>query len=71
MIRSTGVIPRIKNTSKIEVASLPPGGGLGRVFKVGNQPINSRLEAYYNVEQPDGAPEWNFQFTWQFLFPKK
>jgi len=50
---------------------VPLGGGLGRVFKVGGQAINSRLEAYYNVECPDGAPEWNLQFTWQFLFPKK
>jgi hypothetical protein len=40
------------------------------VFKIGNQPINSRLEAYYNVERPDGAPEWNMAFTIQFLFPK-
>jgi hypothetical protein len=51
--------------------TIPLGGGFGRVFKVGKQPVNSRLEAYYNVEQPEGNPEWNFQFTWQFLFPKK
>jgi hypothetical protein len=51
--------------------TVPVGGGIGRVFKIGNQPINSRLEAYYNVERPDGAPEWNVAFTWQFLFPKK
>jgi hypothetical protein len=50
--------------------TVPLGGGLGRVFKVGKQPINSRLEAYYNVEQPEGSPEWNIVFTWQFLFPK-
>jgi hypothetical protein len=51
--------------------TVPLGGGFGRVFKIGNQPINARLEAYYNVERPTGASEWNFQFTWQFLFPKK
>ena len=50
--------------------TVPLGGGIGRVFKIGNQPINSRLEAYYNVERPDGAPEWNMAFTIQFLFPK-
>jgi len=42
----------------------------GRLFKLGNQPISSKLEAYYNVERPDGAPDWSIQFTWQFLFPK-
>jgi hypothetical protein len=50
--------------------TVPLGGGIGRVFKVGNQPINSRVEAYYNVVRPDGAPDWQIAFTWQFLFPK-
>ncbi|MGB5405761.1 MAG: hypothetical protein WBN43_03105 [Thiogranum sp.] len=30
----------------------------------------SRLEAYYNVESPDAAPDWSMAFTLQFLFPK-
>ena len=50
--------------------TVPVGGGVGRVFKLGNQAINSRLEAYYNVVRPDGAPDWQIAFTWQFLFPK-
>ncbi len=51
--------------------TIPLGGGVGRVFKVGNQAINSRLEYYYNIEKPDGAPKQQISFTWQFLFPKK
>ena len=50
--------------------TVPVGGGVGRVFKIGNQGINSRLEAYYNVEKPTGAPDYSVTFTWQFLFPK-
>jgi hypothetical protein len=50
--------------------TVPLGGGAGRVFKIGNQAINSRLEAYYNVEKPTGAPDYTISFTWQFLFPK-
>jgi hypothetical protein len=50
--------------------TVPIGGGAGRIFKIGNQAINSRLEAYYNVEAPDAAPDWNIAFTFQFLFPK-
>ena len=50
--------------------TVPVGGGLGRVFKIGDQAINSRLEAYYNVVAPDGSPDWNIAFTFQFLFPK-
>lgn len=51
--------------------TIPLGGGVGKLFKIGEQPINSRLEAYYNVEKPDGGPDWQMVFTWQFLFPKK
>ena len=50
--------------------TVPVGGGVGRVFKIGEQAINSRLEAYYNAEKPDGAPDYSVAFTWQFLFPK-
>jgi len=50
--------------------TVPLGGGFGKIFKVGDQPINAKLEAYYNVERPDGAPEWNLAFQWAFLFPK-
>jgi hypothetical protein len=48
----------------------PGGGGAGKLFTIGGQPINSRLEAYYNVVKPDAAPNWQMVFTWQFLFPK-
>ena len=47
------------------------GGGVGKLFSIGKQTINSRLEAYYMVERPTNAPDWQIIFTWQFLFPKK
>ena len=50
--------------------TVPLGGGVGKIFKIGGQAMNSRLEAYYNVEKPDGAPDWSTSFTIQFLFPK-
>lgn len=50
--------------------TVPLGGGAGKLFKIGSQAINARAEAYYNVEKPDGAPNWNWGFTIQFLFPK-
>jgi hypothetical protein len=51
--------------------TVPVGGGFGRVFKIGKQPVNLKLAAYYSVERPDNASDWNLQFTWFFLFPKK
>ena len=51
--------------------TVPVGGGVGRVFKIGKQHVNVKLAAYYNVEKPDDATDWNLQFSWTFLFPKK
>jgi hypothetical protein len=49
----------------------PIGGGFGRVFLLGRQPINASLQGYYNVEKPDHiGPEWTIRFTIQFLFPR-
>jgi hypothetical protein len=51
--------------------TVPIGGGFGRVFLLGRQPINASLQGFYNVERPDDfGPEWTIRFTIQFLFPK-
>ena len=50
--------------------TVPLGGGVGKLVKIGNQAMNVRTEAYYNVEKPDSAPDWQWGFTVQFLFPK-
>ena len=43
--------------------TVPFGGGVGKIFKIGNQPLNAQASAYYNVEKPE--------FGLQFLFPSK
>lgn len=50
--------------------TLPLGGGFGKLVKFGQQPVNLRTEAYYNVVRPSQAPKWTIGFTVQFLFPK-
>jgi hypothetical protein len=50
--------------------TVPLGGGAGKLFNIGSQAMNVRAEAYYNVERPDAAPEWQWGFTIQLLFPK-
>ncbi len=50
--------------------TLPLGGGFGKLFKIGNQPMNARVESYYNVIHPDDGPNWTIGGTIQFLFPK-
>ncbi len=50
--------------------TIPLGGGFGKMFEIGSQKMNTKLEAYYNAEKPDGAPDWSLSWTLQFLFPR-
>ena len=50
--------------------TVPFGGGVGKIFKIGNQPINAQVQAFYNVEAPDNGPDWSMRLQLQFLFPK-
>lgn len=49
---------------------VPVGGGLGKVFTIGDQPINSSLQSYYNLDSPSAGPDWSLRFQVQFLFPQ-
>ncbi|MGB6290104.1 MAG: hypothetical protein WBF36_08270 [Desulfobulbales bacterium] len=51
--------------------TIPVGGGFGKMFAIGKQKMNSKLEVYYNIKKPTGAPDWTLSWTLQFLFPKK
>ena len=50
---------------------IPLGGGFGKMFAIGEQKMNTKFEVYYNVKKPTGAPDWTFNWTLQFLFPRK
>ena len=50
--------------------TIPLGGGVGKMFEIGSQKMNTKLEAYYNAVKPDGAPDWTMSWTLQFLFPR-
>ncbi len=51
--------------------TVPVGGGGGRVFRIGKQPVNCSLQGFYNVEKPDDiGPDWSIRFQFQLLFPK-
>ncbi len=50
--------------------TIPVGGGVGKVFKIGKQSMNAQVQSFYNVEKPDGGPDWQLRLQFQFLFPK-
>ncbi|MEN8779570.1 MAG: hypothetical protein ABF292_00585 [Desulfobacterales bacterium] len=50
--------------------TIPFGGGIGKIFRIGKQPMNFNMQAFYNVEKPDNGADWQLRFQLQFLFPK-
>lgn len=51
--------------------TVPVGGGMGKIFKLGEQAMNAQLQSFYNVERPEFGPDWSIRFQLQFLFPKR
>jgi hypothetical protein len=51
--------------------TIPIGGGIGKVLRIGSQPVNIQVQTFYNVERPAGVGEWNIRFQVQLLFPTR
>ena len=50
---------------------VPFGGGFGRIFKLGDQPVSGNIAAYYNVVRPTGGPTWQLRAELSLLFPER
>jgi len=52
---------------------VPVGGGIGRIMRLGFQPVNVSVQAYGNAKRPDTfpSPTWQLKFQMAFLYPKK
>ena len=53
-----------------EAWTIPVGGGIGKVMRFGETPVDMRMSAYWNVEAPESAPDWFAEFQIKLLFPK-
>jgi hypothetical protein len=49
---------------------VPFGGGVGRIMKLGFQPVNITTQFYGNAIHPSGASPWGLRVQLAFLFPK-
>ena len=49
---------------------VPFGGGVGRIMKLGFQPVNLTVQFYGNAVHPPGASPWGLKFEFVLLFPK-
>jgi hypothetical protein len=50
---------------------VPFGGGIGRITRIGPQPVNITAQFYGNAVHPAGASPWSMRLQIQLLYPKK
>jgi hypothetical protein len=50
--------------------TVPAGGGLGRIMRIGFQPVNISAQFYGNPVRPPGTSPWGMRLAIAFLFPK-
>lgn len=48
--------------------TVPIGAGIGKLFAVGENAIDTRVGAYYNVVTPDQGPTWSINASFSFIF---
>jgi len=69
-VTSAPIITANWNASKGNVWTVPFGGGFGRVQKLGNQPVNWKVEFFGNAVHPQGGSSWTMRLTLALLYPK-
>jgi hypothetical protein len=50
--------------------TVPYGGGIGRIMKLGFQPVSLTAQFYGNAAHPVNTPSWTMRLQIAFLFPK-
>jgi hypothetical protein len=50
--------------------TVPLGGGVGKIVRLGKLPVGASVGAYYNVVRPDNAAKWQLRIRIQLLFPR-
>ena len=69
-LTSTPVITANWTADSNDQWTIPFGLGIGRLIKIGNQPVDIKLQPFWFADQPSGGPDWSLQFQVKLLFPK-
>lgn len=48
--------------------TVPIGAGIGKLFPLGDNAVDARVQAYYNVVTPNQGPTWSIGATVSFIF---
>jgi hypothetical protein len=69
-LSSPPVITANWKASSGNVWTVPFGGGVGRIMKLGFQPVNLQATFFGNAVHPVGGSSWSVRVQVSFLFPK-
>ena len=69
-ITSSPIVTANWKASSGNVWTVPFGGGVGRVMKLGFQPVNISAQFYGNAAHPTSGSPWGVRASIAFLFPK-
>lgn len=69
-LTSSPIITANWRATRDNVGTVPFGGGVGRIMKLGFQPVNVTAQVYGNAVHPRGASPWGLRLQFVLLFPK-
>jgi hypothetical protein len=69
-VTSSPIITANWKASSGSVWTVPFGGGVGRIMKLGMQPVNLTAQFYGNAVYPNHGSPWGMRLQIAFLFPK-
>jgi hypothetical protein len=69
-VTSSPVITSDWKASSGNSLTLPFGGGVGRIMKLGFQPVNIQAQFFGNAKYPSGASPWGMRLQLALLYPK-
>jgi len=80
-LTSVSVITANWEADSVDRWTVPLGGGFGKITRLGKQPVDLSMQAYYNVEKPNPLEDqginldnqgksWTLRLQIKFLFPK-
>jgi hypothetical protein len=69
-LSSSPVVSANWQASRGNVWTLPFGGGVGRIMRLGLQPVNVSGQLYGNAAHPTAGSPWGMRLQIAFLFPK-
>ncbi|MGF1570656.1 MAG: neuromedin U [Nodosilinea sp.] len=69
-LTSSPIITANWNAAGGDQWTVPIGGGAGKLFRVGTQPLNASLQLYWNAVRPTNGADFSLRAQVQLLFPR-